>query len=135
MINRYRGGRITPPAAEDGLAAGLRAARQAAAAAIDDALGHFDFRRAAEAIVAIGDEGNRYVEAVRPWELAKAERKGEAGTGPLDGALGELLVTCRELAGHLRPFLPGAARRVAEQCGDGGDAVLPASPIFPRLEL
>ena len=135
MINRYRGGRITPPASFDGLATGLRAARQAAAPAIDEALEGFDFRRAAEAIVAIGDEGNRYVEAVRPWELAKAERKGEADTSALDGALGELLVTCRELAEHLRPFLPAAAQRIAEQCGDGGDSVLPASPIFPRLEL
>ena len=135
MINRYRGGRVTPPSADDPLAAGLRAARQAGGAAIDDALDRFDFRRATEAIVAIGDQGNRYVEAVRPWELAKAERKDGAGPGPLDGALGELLVTCRELAEHLRPFLPGAARRIAEQCGDGGDAVLPASPVFPRLDV
>jgi methionyl-tRNA synthetase len=45
-------------------------------AANDRALADFDFRRAAEAVMRIGDEGNRYVEAVRPWELAKAERRG-----------------------------------------------------------
>ncbi|MGH3917032.1 MAG: hypothetical protein ACRDTC_27015 [Pseudonocardiaceae bacterium] len=49
--------------------------RSEAAPAIDRALAEFDFRRATEAVTKIGDEGNRYVEAARPWDLAKTERK------------------------------------------------------------
>ncbi|MGH3903108.1 MAG: hypothetical protein ACRDTE_02745 [Pseudonocardiaceae bacterium] len=72
------------PARENPPADDLRAARSEATAAIDRALAEFDFRRATEAITRIGDEGNRYVEAVRPWELAKAERD-HADSSALDG--------------------------------------------------
>jgi methionyl-tRNA synthetase len=135
MINRYRKGRITAPTLDDELASQLREVRSRAVDVISESLDRFDFRRATDAIVEIGDEGNRYVEAARPWELAKAERNGDASPEALDGVLGELLVTCRELAEHLRPFLPSAAERIAAQCGGDGDNVLSPSPIFPRLEL
>jgi methionyl-tRNA synthetase len=134
MINRYRDGRVTAPNPDDDLAVSLRAARANASSVISQALDHFDFRRAVDAIVAIGNEGNRYVEAARPWELAKAERAG-TGTSALDGVLGELLVTCRELAERMRPFLPSAAERIAAQCGESSEMVLSPSPVFPRLEL
>jgi methionyl-tRNA synthetase len=127
MVCRYRGGAI--PA--------LGSARPRAEPrgdAIDQALANFDFRRMTEVIVAIGDEGNRYVEAVRPWELAKAERAG-AARDALDHVLAELVATCRELGTHLTPVLPGAARQILAQLGDGGDSVAPPSPIFPRLTL
>lgn len=135
MINRYRDGRITSPSDDDALAADLRAARRGAAAVIDAALDAFDFRRALDAVIAIGDAGNRYVEAAKPWELARAEKKDAAPTDALDAALGELLATCRELSEHLTPFLPEAAARIADQCGSDGDRVAAASPVFPKLEL
>ncbi len=103
-------------------ATALRQARADAADAIDRALAGFDFRRAVEAVTRIGDEANRYVQATKPWVLAK-ERSPE-----LPGVLGELLATCRDLAGHLAPFLPSAAARITAQC-DGA----PISPVFPRL--
>lgn len=134
MVKRYREGVIPPLAEENAGAADLRAARTAVGPAIDHALGEFDFRRAAEAITKLGDEGNRYVEAARPWELAKAERSG-GDAGPLDAVLAELVVTCRALAEHLQPFVPTFAARIAEQCGDGGPTVADPSPVFPRLEF
>jgi methionyl-tRNA synthetase len=82
----------------------------------------------------IGDEGNRYVEAVRPWDLAKAERKDNAESTALDTVLAELVATCRDIAEHLQPFLPAAADRIAEQCGNNGPQVAQPSPVFPRLE-
>ncbi|MGH8901754.1 MAG: methionine--tRNA ligase [Egibacteraceae bacterium] len=136
MVKRYREGIIPAVATDNPAAADLRAARADAAGHIAHALEEFDFRRAVEAIIRIGDEGNRYVEVVRPWELAKAERKEDA-TPPefLDAVLAELVATCRDLAEHLQPFLPAAARRIAEQCGDGGPKVAEPSPVFPRLEV
>lgn len=82
----------------------------------------------------LGDEGNRYVETVRPWDLAKAERKDAASPQALDAALAELIATCRDLAWHLEPLLPTFARLIAEQCGDDGATVAEPSPVFPRLE-
>ncbi|MBV9142050.1 MAG: methionine--tRNA ligase [Pseudonocardiales bacterium] len=135
MIRKYRDGRIPALAEDNPLAADVRAARSGATAAIDQALDAFDFRRAAEAIVHIGDEGNRYVQATKPWVMAKQEKVGEIQPDALDHVLAELLATCRDLADQLVPFLPDAARRIAEQCGNGGDTVAAPEPVFPRLEL
>lgn len=134
MVNRYRGGFIPAGAVDNPAADMLRLARSDAAARIDQSLADFDFRRAVEAVTHIGDEGNRYVEAVRPWDLAKAERKDNAESTALDTVLAELVATCRDIAEHLQPFLPAAADRIAEQCGNNGPQVAQPSPVFPRLE-
>jgi methionyl-tRNA synthetase len=135
MVNRYRDGQIPVGRPADAAGAALRAVRAEADAAIAAALGAFDFRRATEAIVRIGDEGNRYIEAVRPWELAKAAPTDPDASARLDAVLGELVDTCRDVARHLTPFLPQAAARIAAQCGDGTGTVAVASPVFPRLEM
>jgi len=135
MINRYRAGHITEPSDDYELPVGLQNKLGNARERLDAALNTFDFRRAAEVIVEIGDEGNRYVEAVRPWELAKAERTTDAAPDRLDAVLWDLTVTCRELGEHLRPFLPDAAMRINDQFGSGGDQAAKPSPVFPRVEL
>jgi methionyl-tRNA synthetase len=135
MVRRYRDGVIPPVAVDNPAAAALRAVREQAPTTIDAAFTAFDFRRAAEIITSIGNEGNRYVEAARPWDLAKAERKEDADPAALDAVLAELVATCRELAAHLAPFLPDAAPRITAQCGDGGDRVAEPAPVFPRLEV
>jgi methionyl-tRNA synthetase len=135
MVTRYRDGRVPDAADQDDAASELLKARTRAADEIDVALDDFDFRRALAAIMAIVDEANRFINAVKPWELAKAERSSNAQPQVLDAVLSELVTTCRELGEHLRPFLPSAAQRIIEQCGNGGDTVAPPTPIFPRLEL
>jgi methionyl-tRNA synthetase len=140
MVHRYRDGRV--PAAGGPAPAGerLAAACERAPAEVDQALAVGDFRRATAAVWSIVEEGNRYVEAVRPWELARAERAGAAGgVGAgrrLDGALAILVTACQALATELAPFLPSAAARIAAQC-DATDATsgrLPApEPLFRRL--
>ena len=128
MLHRYRDGVVPRPVDVDADAADLRSARASAAASIDDALARFDFRRAVEAVTAIGHAGNRYVERVRPWELARAGQSDE-----LDAVLAELVATCRAIAVHLPPFLPGAAQRIRQQCD--GDRLPPAQAVFPRLAV
>jgi methionyl-tRNA synthetase len=124
MVAKFRDG-VVPAVVEDNpLAEGLRLARAEAAATIDEALTAFDFRRAVEAVTRIGDEANRYIQATKPWVLAKQEDPA------LDAVLAELIATCGELAVHLTPFLPAAAARILAQCR----GVRPA-PVFPRLEL
>jgi methionyl-tRNA synthetase len=120
MIGRYRDGRV--PRGED-----LPAVRQAAdlvSAALED----FDFRQATAAVWAIADEANRYVNRVRPWDLARDQDPR------LDAVLGTLYGACSALGRELAPFLPDAAARITAQITPGADGRLPSpSPVFPRL--
>jgi len=130
MIGRYRDGRVpgacpVPPGGED-----LDAALRQVGERIGAALGEFDFRQATAAVWAIADEANRFVNRVRPWELARAD--GDAGQ--LDAVLGLLARACSALGRELAPFLPDAATRITRQCTPGPDGRLPApSPVFRRL--
>ncbi|QUQ68571.1 methionine--tRNA ligase [Kutzneria sp. CA-103260] len=123
MVAKYRDGVVPVGAQEDPAAAALRAARVAAPETIDTALRNFDFRRAVEAVVRIGDEANRYVQAVKPWQL-------DRNSAELDAVLAELVAACRDIAEHLTPFLPAAAGRILDQCGE--DVLSTPSPVFPR---
>jgi methionyl-tRNA synthetase len=149
MIHRYRHGHIpAPPAATrtrgygrtpaGALAAGepaLAAAVTEAADVIAGALDGYAFRAATDAVWRIVVEANRYIEHVRPWELARAERDKGAGSEQLDAALGTLLRACRAIGNHLRPFLPDAAGRVTRQCEADDAGSLPApEPLLPRLD-
>jgi methionyl-tRNA synthetase len=99
---------------------------------IGAALKEFDFRQATAAVWAIADEANRFVNRVRPWQLAKAEQDG--ADGRLDAALRALLDACQILGRELSPFLPHAAARITAQCTPDGDGRLPPpSPVFRRL--
>ena len=135
MVHRYRGGHVPAAAGAAGEAAApLRLACARAPARVAQALATGDFRAGAAAVWAIVEEANRYVDRARPWELAAAERAGEAAAGArLDAALAALAGSLAALAEQLRPFLPDAAERVAAQC-DGSSGTLPeARPLFPRL--
>ncbi|MFL6111665.1 MAG: class I tRNA ligase family protein, partial [Catenulispora sp.] len=123
MVRKFRDG-VVPPATTQNLPAeSLRRARLEAGGAIDEALDAFDFRRAVDAVLRVGDEANRYVQATKPWQL-------KGNRADLDAVLAELVAACRDIAEHLTPFLPAAARRIAEQCG--GEVLPEPSPVFPR---
>jgi methionyl-tRNA synthetase len=93
----------------------LLAAVAQAADTIASALERFDFRAAVDSLRHVVTEANRFVSATRPWDLAKAEREGDAAaTNHLDGVLVVLLDACRAIARDLQPFLPGAAVRIEQ---------------------
>ena len=134
MIHRYRNGQTPATRALAPDAAALDQAIRHAPDLIESALDDFDFRRATTAVWDIVDEANRYINHIRPWDLAKAERAtdGQAHSD-LDAVLADLLRTCQTIAEHLTPFLPGAATRVAQQCtAVSGELPAPA-PIQQRL--
>ena len=132
MVHRYRGG--TPPHTPGGDpgAGALRQVRASAPSTIDAALAEFDFRRAVDAVTAIGNEANRYIESVRPWQLAQAERRDGAPPERLDRVLAELIGAGRDIAQHLSPFLPAAADRIRLQCGHDGETLPEPRPVFAR---
>jgi methionyl-tRNA synthetase len=134
-VHRFRGGVAPagPPGPAERGGPRLRSAIAELPRRIDDALDAFDIRRAAIALTELVDEANRYVEAERPWELARAERAGASNASArLDSALALLVDACRALAAELRPFLPEAAARLAHQFD--GDALPPPARLFPRLD-
>jgi methionyl-tRNA synthetase len=134
MIGRYRDGRPTAGAAEAPGAERLLTACAGAPALVDRALAAGDFRRATAAVWAIVEEANRYVEAVRPWELAHAERGGDQDAGRrLDSSLAVLLQACQVLARELAPFLPRAAARIAAHCDAASGTLPPPAPLFQRI--
>ena len=129
MIGRYRAGRIpvaaaVPPGGED-----LDAAIRHAGDRVGAALAGFDFRQATAAVWGIADEANRFVNRVRPWDLAKADSAGR-----LDAVLYLLARACAAAGRELAPFLPDAAARVTAQCTPDGAGRLPdPRPVFRRL--
>jgi methionyl-tRNA synthetase len=135
MVHRYRDGRpptaATPAGADaDRLTAAGRQAPGLVAAALDA----FDFRAAAIAVWTVVEEANRYVERVRPWQLAQAERDTDSQAAvDLDTALDVLIRTCRTLAEQLQPFLPDAAARIATQCTPRAGHLPSPRPLFPKI--
>ena len=89
---------------------------------IDRALAGFDLRAATGAVRALVEEGNRYIEAVRPWEV----------TGEFDDILATLVHACRTATHELEPFLPAGAARLRAQLLTGNHVSSP-QPVFRRL--
>jgi methionyl-tRNA synthetase len=117
-------------------AAALRAAIQAAPAAVATALARFDFRAAGGAVFQIVEQANRYVEATEPWHLGRAERAGDVAAGErLDRVLGALITSCQVLAAEIWPFLPDLAARIAAACNESAGRLPKPLPVFPRIEL
>ena len=141
LVHRYRAGRVPgapPPGQPGGSVPGeadaLVAACEQAAQRRSAALDAFDFRAATAAVWDIVGAANRYIERVRPWELARAERGGLAGAGgQLDAALWLLIKACRTLGRELAPFVPALAARITEACDDSAGCLAPARPLFPRI--
>ncbi|MDT4986470.1 MAG: methionyl-tRNA synthetase, partial [Micromonosporaceae bacterium] len=130
MVHRYRDGRVPAGATPD---AALVEVDHRAGRGVAAALAAYDFRQAGAAVFQIVIETNRYLERVRPWELAAEGREDE-----VDDCLATVVWAGRTLADRLAPFLPGAAAGIASRCagdpGTGGRLPSP-TPLFARLAV
>jgi methionyl-tRNA synthetase len=130
MIHKYRRGRVPGPAPVPAGAQDLDRAIRQADGLVAAALAEFDFRQATAAVWVIADEANRFINRVRPWELARSGRDDE-----LDAVLGVLFEACQALGRELAPFLPDAAERITRQCTLRDGTLPPAVPVFRRLSV
>ncbi len=122
MVTNYRDGRV--PDRPDDADAPLRAAADVAAAAYTHALDEFDHREACQALWDFVRQANAYVEEETPWNLAKAERGGDADAGRhLDVVIYDLVAALRFLGTHLRPILPGSSTTMLAALGGTDDGV------------
>ena len=156
MVNRYLAGERPAPGPESELSEGWSTALDACSHAIDDCLLH-DALAALWLYVGVA---NKFVDASKPWELAKVWKAGDDAAGQtLRGVLGTLVEASRLLGLAVAPFLPATAPRILAQLGyawpyaidgNGGPPLLDelrwgahaaergtltnAEPLFPRLE-
>ena len=157
MTNRYLDGDRPSPAADSPLVAGWTAALDGYRAKLDAYLLH----DALAALWGFVGEANGYVDATKPWELAKVGKAGDAAAADrLRSVLGDLLESVRLVAMAATPFMPGISPRVLAQLGldhpyapdgNGGPPLLdelawgarageagrvaPPEPLFPRLDI
>ncbi|MGW4344171.1 methionine--tRNA ligase [Streptomyces sp. NPDC004690] len=131
-VHRFRGGAL--PVVEPSGGLPLTEVCAKVPGRVDAALADFDFRRATRAVWTVVEEANRCIDAARPWELARRERGGDPAAGSrLDAVLVALVAACRVLADELRPFVPGAAARIAERLTPADGRLPTPRPLFPRL--
>lgn len=135
LVHRYRAGTVPTPRGTEPAVAPLEVACRCAPSRIDAALEDYDFRQALHAAWEIVEAANRCLDATRPWELAGAEGRGDAGAGGrLDDVLAALVTACGLLAAELAPFVPHTAARITERLAPTEHGTLPpASPLFIRL--
>ena len=156
MTNRYLGGERPDPSPDGELAQAAATAIDAAGHAIDECLLH----EALASLWWLVSAANRFVDATKPWEMAKAWKAGETTADPLRAVLGDLVETCRIIGLAAAPFLPATGPRVLAQLGHGwpyqpdgnggpplldelrwaahaGEAgrLTAAEPLFPRLDI
>jgi methionyl-tRNA synthetase len=129
--NRPEGVRLTSRALPE--AASLQALCGGLPSAIDEALAAFDLRAATAALWEVVAEGNRFVSATQPWELAKPARAGDHDAAErLEAVLGVLFGACRVITAELPPFLPVAAERIAAALTELD--VQRGRTLFPKIE-
>lgn len=111
----------------------------------DEAIKGFDLKRALELAVGLAYDANKYVEAQKPWSLAKTDQKA------LSAVLYNLLEMIRHLALLFLPFIPTTAKKVLDYLAWGdvdvygdnrtwgrlqsGTQLQKAEPLFPKVQV
>jgi methionyl-tRNA synthetase len=134
MVIRFRGGAIPSPTRQmDAEQARLQQSVAALEQTVRQRIDAFDFRAAALSITDVVGSLNRYIERIRPWQLAR-EEKGQPPADPheLDQVLGLLAQIVGQVADAATPLIPEGAERLRQQIGGSGVDV---PPTFPRLEV
>jgi methionyl-tRNA synthetase len=111
MLERYLEGRVPKPAAAAGLDRELPRTVEAAKVAARSALEQFAWHRALEATWEIVTTANRYIDSVKPWELAKRQ------PADLERVLYHLWEALRQAALLLSPAMPDTCSTIWRQLG------------------
>jgi len=89
---------------------------------------NFNFGLALDKIWERINIANKYVEEVKPWNLAK-EKKSEE----LKNFIRLLVEAIRKANNEIFPFLPQTAQAIKEQLGE--ERIKKGNPLFPRIDL
>ena len=145
MSNKYFGGQVMAPTAQEPLDEQLKDAALTAVENVDKLLSKYRVSDALEAILSLARRSNKYIDETAPWVLAKDEDKKER----LGTVLYNLLESIRFIAILVSPFMPETAEKIFKQINtqvtsydslkefDGlkaGEKVGTAEPLFSRLD-
>ncbi|MBS1704741.1 MAG: methionine--tRNA ligase [Armatimonadetes bacterium] len=141
MTHKFTEGKIPADALEPEVEEKIQAAKAAFAAEFVESKVHLVVDHA----LSMARELNRYVDACKPWDLAK-------NSDPRLGAVIKgMLAYVRAAEGMIRPFMPSTADRMAAQLGldptthwdaigsvdslPAGTSIQQPEPMFPRLQV
>ncbi|MGE5197702.1 MAG: methionine--tRNA ligase [Deltaproteobacteria bacterium] len=88
----------------------------------------FNFSLALGAIWELINMANKYVEEIKPWNLAKENKQEE-----LKAFIWLLVRVIRESSAMIAPFMPQTAESILQQLGQ--DRIQKGKPLFPRIEI
>ena len=113
MSNKYFGGTVRQPGAEEPVDAELKAIATGARDRVKQAMDEFRIADALEEIFNLFRRCNKYIDETTPWVLAKDPEKADR----LSEVLYNLIESISIGANLLAPFLPATAERILAQIG------------------
>lgn len=117
MLRKYRAG-VAPTPANPGEHENLLAANaRSCAAEVEDHIRNVKIHSAVERVWNLIDGANVYIDRVRPWELAKAEKAAGTPSAELNTALYHIAEVLRVIAANLTAFLPHASASILQALG------------------
>lgn len=88
----------------------------------------YNFSLGLEKIWELINMANKYVEQVKPWNLAKENKKEE-----LKAFIRLLVEVIRAVADEIMPFMPQTVDSIIQQIGQ--DKIKKGNPLFPRIDI
>ena len=149
MIEKYFGGEVTAPEAEDESDIALRERFEALPGIVEKHMNELQFSLALSEIWKLIGDCNRYIDVNQPWVLCKSEE----GLPRLKNCMYYLAECIRAIAVHIYPTMPSTPERIFEQLGVSdpalktwesvqkfgglkpGTKVVKGAALFPRVDI
>lgn len=145
MIEKYNGGTIEEPGAQNDVDIDLRETAVSTFEKVENLMEEYNFSESLEEIWVLIRRTNKYVDETEPWVVAKNDHER------LNSILYNLAESLRIISVNLYPFLRGTSRKIREQLGINDDPVISEAKtwgltkvgtkvckkeiIFPRLDI
>jgi methionyl-tRNA synthetase len=99
-----------------------------------DAMNDLRFNQAVDEIWGTVRSLNRYIEVVKPWDIAKNRATDPDAEAHLNEVLAHAVTTLLQIAEQLTPFLPGTAEAIKATFGTGVVVPIVAEGgLFPKV--
>ncbi len=149
MIEKYFGGEVPAPGAEDESDIALRERFEALPGIVEKHMNELQFSLALAEIWKLIGDCNRYIDINQPWVLCKSEE----GLPRLKNCMYYLAECIRAIAVHIYPTMPSTPERIFEQIGvteselktwesvqkfgglKSGTKVKKGAALFPRVDI
>ena len=149
MIEKYFGGEVPAPGAEDESYIALRERFEALPGIVEKHMNELQFSLALSEIWKLIGDCNRYIDVNQPWVLCKSEE----GLPRLKNCMYYLAECIRAIAVHIYPTMPSTPARIFEQLGVSdpelqtwesvqkfgglkpGTKVVKGAALFPRVDI